>query len=179
MKRGVRTCTYKNTFWSKKRVEYDIKLKDIAEAIGVPITTVGMYFTGAYMPKESIVVAICNLFDVDFETGWDEFRKAHEEYRAERKRSLVAMVGRDIENKPDVCMGVSEGTDISGEDKINAIKELLYGRISYSVFCELAQMRIDKIEETVYGKVDYATYKNIECILRGEPIRFKSNETEL
>jgi len=69
----------KNTFWNRIRTEAGLTINEVAEGIGKQgkRVMIGKYFTGEAMPSDDTIRAICNLFDIDFTKGKEEFINAH------------------------------------------------------------------------------------------------------
>lgn len=160
--------TYKENFWSRKRVEANCTLKEIATAIGRAEKLVGMWFTGQYMPRDGVVRDICNLFDVDFNEGQLAFQKAHLEWKAEHKTE-TKYSGVNKSKKTKKCE-VKEG-----ELEISNIAEVvlaLYGKISCEAFLTVYNAITSgkpndcDIEQLIYGKVDFKTYQQIITIMK-------------
>ena len=74
-----RTISYQ-TFWNAKRQELHFTNAYLSEKLGVPISTVGKWFTGKGEPNDSYIQALCDLMGVDFETGKAEFTEAHKSF---------------------------------------------------------------------------------------------------
>lgn len=160
--------TYKENFWSRKRVEANCTIKEIANAIGRHEKLVGMWFTGQYMPRASAIRDICNLFDVDFNEGDLAFQKAHLEWKAEHKVE-TKYSGVNKGKKTEKCE-VKEG-----EPEISNIAEVvltLYGKISCEAFLTVYNAITSgkpsdcDIEKIIYGKVSFELYQQIIDIIK-------------
>lgn len=69
----------KDTFWNKERIKRNWSIEYVAKEIGVPRGTIGNWFSGYHAPRDdSQIQALCNLFGIDFDTGYNAF------YRSER-----------------------------------------------------------------------------------------------
>ena len=171
--------TYKDTFWSKKRIDNNILIKDLAEMFGVSRSSMGAYFTGYLVPPEPLIDTLCEYFGVDKIEGTREFIKAHKEYDAEcNERTLKASAKKPKERKEEkpttqakpvveVEQPIEEKKGMTDTEKIETVKKLAYGKVSYDDFSGMDSLSVDKVEETVYGKVDYVTFKTVERILEG------------
>lgn len=154
----------KDNFWSKKRVENGVTLKDVAKLIGSTETAVGMYFSGQLMPNESIIRALCDLFDVDFNTGYVEFQHAHRNWKAERHSTVKHSVKM---NKETVCDEVAEIPCEDATKNVETILEQLYGELSCKDFVAVydcimrGRQNTVNLAELIYGKFDFITYNKI------------------
>lgn len=173
--------TFKDTFWSKKRIDNNMLIKELAKMFGVSRSAMGAYFTGYLVPPENLCNTLCDYFGVDPIEGQREFLKAHKEYEAEhgehrvlkasaRKSKVKADKKPTTQVKPVVEPVKEEQRGMSDEEKLDAIARLLYKRVSYDEFRTLSHTHIDKLAEMSYGIVDYATHKTIENILDGNVV---------
>ena len=91
-KKGTRksAITYKDNFWSRKRVEANVTMKEIAELLGINVKTASACFTGQLLPHEEQIMMLCDFFGVDPIKGEREFITAHKTYEGERKRIMKA-----------------------------------------------------------------------------------------
>ena len=76
----------KNTFWNRVRVSKGIKIREVAEMFGVSEAIAGLWFSGQKPPKTAIQCQLCDLFDVDYETGINNFTNDHKIWKNERGR---------------------------------------------------------------------------------------------
>ena len=56
---------FKDNFWSKKRVEGNYKISDMAELLECPYSSAGAIFGGKSMPSEEQIKKLCEFFNVD------------------------------------------------------------------------------------------------------------------
>lgn len=155
--------TFKDTFWSKLRIEKDLSLQDIADIVGLSDASIGQYFSGATIPPDRTLMDICDLFDVDYETGRLEFERANRAWKAEHDKTLKYSARVPYQKKRKA----PEHKDISNaEDVLNAI----YSKVSCSDFVAIYNLimgnttDVDPLE-ILYGKVDYDTYYKIIKII--------------
>lgn len=78
----------KDTFWNKIRVEKGFTIRDVSEYLHKSEAQTGMFFSGQLMPNDVVCKQLCDLFDVDFNTGNIEFQHAHRAWKAEMNLSL-------------------------------------------------------------------------------------------
>lgn len=180
-------CAYTDTFWSKKRIEKNMTIAQLAKDIGVHRVSVGKYLTGMYLPSDEIIKQFCDLFDVDFMRGKGEFFKAHQTYKVQHgKKSAV----HRVEKKVDVVVDKSEveaepvaepkkfsmsnwvTKDIEVEPVApvaNQALELIYGKLSYQDFMQVFNVIHDgdysEPMKMLYGKVDFKLFTSVERLL--------------
>lgn len=184
---------FKDTFWSKMRVENDLKLSEVAEALDVEHKRVARYFSGQSVPTDSEIKIICDLFDVDFTKGKYEFNKAHKAWRGERKRDrskyISAKQFMDTESEPDKVAPIASAPDKVAPivpavtatniqvnlDKNTASRILanLYGKIDYHYFVAVSKListgkSASEILSTLYGVINYDTFIIVANYLNGE-----------
>ena len=155
--------TFKDTFWSKLRIEKDLSLQDIADIVGLSDSSIGQYFSGATVPPDRTLMDICDLFDVDYETGRLEFERANRAWRAEHDKTLKYSARVPYQKK-------SDKPDTKGVSNVEDVLNAIYGKISCSDFIAIYNLimgqtvDIDPLE-ILYGKVDYDTYYKIIKII--------------
>ena len=84
MNKNVRLA--KNTFWNQVRVSKGVKIREIAELFDVKESTAGFWFSGQQVPRTAIQCQLCDLFDIDYETGINNFTNDHKIWKNERGR---------------------------------------------------------------------------------------------
>lgn len=161
------TQAFKDTYWNRLRVERNIMHKELAEYFGVSVSTVGGWFSGQLMPNDLMIKRACELFDVEFATGKEEFRKAHALWKCERQRSGIKIQS----GKKDKTSGVKITVDMTAPqfeepsvDNLDIIK-LLYGKLPYDLFMSVRSIlkhQDGDVLELVYGKVSYKEFKQIQ-----------------
>lgn len=177
-----RPRTFKDTFWCRKRVEQNITVQEIADAVHLSTGIVGMYLTGQRMPTDATIKQICDLFDVDFLEGKSEFTKAcklwdSEPHRVVKYRSESNPNGTVVEGKVEAWYdedgyqlqnSTPKGTtDTSMAKKPQnvpeSVLEVLYGKLPQKAFraiLEGTESEIDPLEY-LYDKVDFDDYMKI------------------
>lgn len=172
--------TFKNNFWSKKRVEQNVSIKDIADLLGIKTKTASSYFTGQQCPHEEQIKIICDFFDVDIIEGTREFINANKQYDATHKRVLQASAKpvkavKKTEKKTDKKVEIPPMTVTGFVDSRNRVEKLVYGVLGYDDFQTFRECLYDGTGDplrVVYGKVDVDTFKIIEKALASklEPV---------
>lgn len=66
------------TFWSNKRIERKYTSKQLADILGCSDSCVFNYLTGKSLPDLVMMKKICDLFEVGYTEGAEEFNKAFE-----------------------------------------------------------------------------------------------------
>ena len=138
--------TFKDNFWSKQRVEKGMTIKEIAQLLGRCETQVGMYFSGQQMPNDTVIRELCDLFDVDFNTGNLEFQHAHRNWKAEHKATLVSSA-KTVTPKSEEL------------EPVMADERRTVQTAPAPTFVK------DRVLDLLYGKVDRCVYKLIEDLL--------------
>ena len=173
--------SYKDNFWSRKRVEADITLRELADVLKIKPNTLDTYFTGCAMPKDEVIKAICDWFGVPEIEGRREFLKARKAYDAQKEGKRVVVTSYTGANKEKTTTEVSKKT-VDEKENMNTsgatpmtkdeifweISKLVYGKIPNSVYHVLKSMTEDEINISIYDVVDYPTFKLIGQLLRGE-----------
>ncbi len=85
---GKNARIYSDTFWSKKRCDNNLSIKDLSDLLGSSYTQTSKYLTGQTIPPEPAMRKICELFDVEFDVGKKEFYDAHTNWKAEKEERL-------------------------------------------------------------------------------------------
>ena len=173
-----KACASKNTFWNRQRVAQDMQIKDVAELMGLGISTVGAHFSGQFVPNEKCIEGYCELFGVDKIEGTREFINANKEWDTSRgKKPKISLRATDNpvvdevdetvnpapENDPDVVWD-------SLREMKNKILELVYGVVPMHIFLEYYNASPTSInaKEYFYNKVDYDLYEKIRTIINNE-----------
>lgn len=155
----------KDTFWNKLRVEKGLTTKEISELINEDDKKVSAYFTGFLLPNDQIIKELCELFDVDYNTGNLEFQHAHRQYRAEHNCTL-----KYSSKSEKAHLGKKHKRQLN---TVEDILESLYTVLSCSEFLGIYNALTGSADESIdpfaiiYNKVDYDTYKKIEAIING------------
>ena len=178
----------KETFWRDKRKASGLNLNEITELLGTSksVTTVGEDFTGQLIPPESECRAICTAFDVEFEFGKEQFKRAHDEWMSwhsltapTEETSKTAKLANDpqvLDEYPDHSLDIDKivetMTEIETEpepatrDIRDEICENVYSVLSYKDYCIVHDIVMSGnsnagVLEQIYGKVDCATFNRI------------------
>ena len=69
-----------DNFWSLRRVEYGLRVQDVADLLQLDQKQVGGYFSGWQIPHPLVILRLCILFDVPYAVGEREFQNAFDEY---------------------------------------------------------------------------------------------------
>ena len=75
-----------DTFWNKERKKKGWTLDHISKKTGIAKSTLGSWFSGAKAPRDDRYVHIlCNIFDVPFDKGYNEFYRAEKSWDSSRR----------------------------------------------------------------------------------------------
>ncbi len=161
------TTMSKINFWNKLRVDRNIRYKDIAELYGGCASRWGSYFSGQIMPADEQIHQLCDLFDVDFETGKAEFEKAHANWESARHMGKRVVTGEaDPYNRGEMPARMVFGEASATPEKVDVFS-MLYGKVSYetfNLFCKAVAEKQDAMQYC-YGVVSYEEYKKIEEVI--------------
>jgi transcriptional regulator with XRE-family HTH domain len=153
--------TFKDNFWSRKRVESGLTIDMMAEKVGLTSSTAGRYIIGMQIPEDEVIQRFCDLFNVDFMVGKGEFTKMHRSYKTGSNKLVASYKGP----KP-VRSDVGPIIDDEPVTESNAnLIELLYGKVPYADFIKIIEI-LDQTNATsledIYGKVDFATFNLVK-----------------
>lgn len=165
------TTMSKVNFWNALRVDKNIRYKDLAELFDNGVSTWGKYFSGQIMPSDDVIEKLCDLFDVPFEKGKEEFEIAHAEWvSSDHKGKREMITGESVpyertQGEMPARITVGEASrEPKKEDKKTDIISLIYGKIPYDVFAqfcsEVTSMTGDPLR-LIYGKVPYEDYVTV------------------
>ena len=169
-----KACASKATFWNKQRVAQNMQIKDVADLMGLGVSTVGAHFSGQVIPNEKCIEGYCVLFGVDKIEGTREFIKANKEWDTSRGKNPRFSL-RATDNPADEATNPASENDpdavwASLREMKNKILELVYGVVPMSVFLEYYNASTTSInaKEYFYNKVDYDLYEKIRTIMNNE-----------
>ena len=176
----------KVTWWNRKRVECNIRYKDLVSAFDdVGSSSWGGYFSGQVMPSDGVIEKLCNFFDVDFDEGKAHFAEDHKEWVSEHHTAKqVAKSGAmEIEKKDAFFVRQRNTKPQEVEVEFTVVRtnttseqeatlfSMLYGKVSYEVFSafhDAIKRGAGDPMELIYGAVSYDEYRQIEGVLNNE-----------
>lgn len=172
MPNAGKTCvsTSTDTFWNQKRIEKGVTLKDMADDLGVHLTSLSTWLTGAKLPATPTAIKICDYLGIDYVTGAEEFNKIHEEWISAhsgqtKKRSKIRQrkfcVSDVSKSKPDTSNEIVVPTKTLQElAERSRVQKILYRKISYEEFVDIMSLdlNVDNALKALYGKVDFDAY---------------------
>lgn len=156
-----RPRTFKDTFWCRKRVEQNITVQEIADAVHLSTGIVGMYLTGQRMPTDETIKQLCDLFDVNFLEGKSEFVKAYKLWDSEPHRVVKYRSEQQVTKTPKETIDTSMAK--KPQNVPESVLEVLYGKLPQKAFkaiLEGTESEIDPLEY-LYDKVDFDDYMKI------------------
>lgn len=154
--------TYKDNFWSKTRVDNNVRLDEIADLLGVARTTAGAYFTGFLMPHEEQIETLCEFFDVDLRVGTREFDKMHKAYDVDEKKTLKYSAKSKTKQIDIDTVIKSADADLTPQIEPETVPEIKSDNDIKSPSPEATD-----VLRILYGKCDYDTFRSIEAMLKG------------
>jgi transcriptional regulator with XRE-family HTH domain len=175
--------TYKDNFWSNRRVEKGYTLRDIKTAFDnkIPLGTIGAYFCGKSMPNDEFIKAVCELLDVDFMIGKGKFSEAHRKYRATHSRELVATDRKPRKYPGDnlkfdyplneISEYVFEDDPLYDANKIAVVSRIIYSRVGYPEYVQIIRMMKESLHpgeifNAIYGKIDFDVFSELARVLK-------------
>lgn len=188
-KRQRKASSKKNTsdtFWNMLRVENNCQLSDLVEATGYKMYKISGWFTGKWMPSDSVIEEFCSLFGVDFDTGKLEFERGYSIFHSRdgktvstRPRRANKEVLDKVSTYSDVhsnAISIEPVAKTETDDKVQKITEILYGKLSYSDFMQLAiqlaittdsKAQLENILTWAYGRrgIDVDVFIKIAAIV--------------
>jgi len=93
-----KTQHFYHTYWNNLREENNLSLGEISEMTGISKVTISSNFSGRYIPNKSSIEKYCKLFEIPFEKGKAEFKKAHEQFIAAQNGESIASELDNIED---------------------------------------------------------------------------------
>lgn len=184
MKKKMPTAA-KTTFWNEIRVKNNLKIRDIAEMLGVSYGSVGGWFSGHKVPRDALIKQLCELFDVDFEVGRKAFYDAKESWVPEHNikftekgnsKKVVTKKAPKAEETEDNIVLYPAVTVADPEvvlapllkaSKPVSVLEQIYGKVPFDLF--LAVQRCgeapEKVLEQLYGRLDFAEFNKIFTLI--------------
>lgn len=166
MGRKVKVATsLKDNFWSRKRVEAGLHVKDVANLLNMASSSVGEYLTGQVIPPEPVIKALCLLFDVDYDTGELEFQRAHRAWKSMREHKDYKVISAKTLRAEALASEVKEEPAMTKFTE--ELYSVIYGKVTFEQYEEIRKGQFDgvRILSYIYGKVDYATYIELEELL--------------
>ena len=164
--------TYKDNFWSKKRVEHNIKTEEIADLLGIKWKTASAYFTGQVVPHEEQIKTLCDFFGVDIVEGTREFENAHKHYDAERKRTMKASAKPKTKTTPITETSVFEPVPTKETISADSLTAGTMPAEECKDCCIEPEKDYTPVIKLLYnsGKVDFETYNEFidHLMLEGE-----------
>ena len=177
-------------FWTTTRDKAGFSGKEVTDLLNIERRAKGLdtlktgtvckYFTGQSMPPEEMIIALCNIFDVDVELGTAEFIKAYNHWHTRGESTIDTPIEVEKQNMityyntPDInvtfkCIPEEKcetpkmpAKEYVTEDILNKI----YGNISCQDFCYIYDLIssgacTSDIPRLVYNKVDFDTFNQI------------------
>lgn len=162
--------TFKDNFWSMKRVEKKLTIKALAQKCGLPAGRVGAFLSGTAMPDDDNVRRICDVLGVDYNQGQLEFQHAVRNHRCEGRQEIVRSVRVDnlvAKKERDAARKAKrEAEKARLLEAENFIKEVKLKQEKEEIeACENKLAIRKEVLKLIYKKVDYETYSQISKIL--------------
>lgn len=165
-----RAHSRKTTFWNELRVNNGYSYQDISTALDKDIGVVGKWFTGQCIPQKASSDEVCDLFGVDRELGYSEFKKSHETWQPGRQSKKAEALPKaeieptwfepDRDPEPVVECSVENEQPRVSNDIISKMLKAVYGKFSFDDYENLRTLMLegDDPREILYGKVSFEEY---------------------
>ena len=173
-KKGIKkpAVTFKDNFWSRKRVEANVTMNEIADLLGINVKTASAYFTGQLIPHEEQIKTLCDFFDVDVIEGTREFVNAHKTYEGERKRIMKASAKPKTKTTPITETSVFEPVPTKETISADSLTAGTMPAEECKDCCIEPEKDYTPVIKLLYnsGKVDFETYNEFidHLMLEGE-----------
>lgn len=160
-----------DNFWNRLRVERNIRYIDLHELFPSfkSHTSIGLWFSGQLMPKDEHISVLCDFFDVDFEIGKEEFRKAHENWESTHHQNKRITTG-ESESREYTNSGDGDARMAVRYEQETDIFELVYGKLPYELFRKfidlVAGQSKDDALRIIYSNVTYDEFRLIERVIK-------------
>lgn len=160
----------KSNFWNKLRVEKNFRYEDLKELFPsiTNSSSIGLWFSGQTMPNDERIRTLCEFFDVPFDKGKAEFRKAHEAWISSKHKGARTVNGT---GEAHIVETNGRGDAYIGKNKETDIFAMVYGAIPYDLFrkfCDLVAENNANALELIYGKVTFHEFIEIQAIIGGK-----------
>ena len=165
IKRGART--FKDNFWSKKRIEYGLTFNDLSKYLHIHSSAICHYFTGQQMPCDAVINELCTYFEVDPVEGKREFAKAHEVWVGKKQRGVAVYSVKPKKRHKRRVVNTDKPTDTAPsvpEVSPVDIKRLLYGKLSCDEYNALLEGNLSGHEILKYAYTKVSVDDFIELI---------------
>lgn len=174
IKRGART--FKDNFWSKKRIEYGLTFNDLSKYLHIHSSAICHYFTGQQMPCDAVINELCTYFEVDPVEGKQEFAKAHEVWVGEKQRgtAVYSVKSRkrrkrrvvNTDEPADTVPSVPKASPVDTKSLLYGeyIRSLLYGKLSCDEYNALLEGNLSGHEILKYAYTKVSVDDFIELI---------------
>ena len=159
----------KDNFWSRKRVEAGLHVKELAGMLNMPYSTVGEYLSGQLIPPDNVIKALCELFDVNYDTGALEFQRANRAWKSMREHKDYKVINTNTLRAEALVPEVDKKEPVI--DYRTKFLKAVYGCVSYEQYEELKHYVEVEGADTLrylYGKIDYDLYQRISSLLSEE-----------
>lgn len=175
MRKHPAAHTRVDNFWSKLRVDKNITVREIAEMLGMKEKAISAYFTGFIMPDEDTVRELCELFEVDFNTGYLEFQHAHKNYTPSKRTST------SYTHTPSLDTTTDEhylGTTLGLLERLYTVVPFKDFITLFTLFSSVPDGKVN-VAELAYKQVSFDTYMLLLRIVKEDKERLMSSEENI
>lgn len=172
--RTIKAKGAKETFWNKLRIENSLRIKDVAEMLGLSIGTIGCWFSGQGVPNADNVKAICELFEIPYDKGYGEFIKANQKWDLDKGQRKIWMYSPESIEIPDSekskrTKKAKKAKTVPVQTDRTDIIKYLYGRLAFVEYMQLQTYLADNVDPMpyLYGKVSFDEFVEVRKIING------------
>lgn len=168
---------YKDTFWNRLRLQKGIPTKQLAKMLGIKsVYFIYTWFSGQHVPSDNHIRKLCEIYEVDYEKGKQEFLDAHAgwySWNLENKKACIATErqGMYTPKKDNRDLEIAEIPTSTLQDMQNLRKKILWDRIPPEMqkhICDkIAECKKHIIDE-LQSEIDFYTFDVIVNYLKLE-----------
>jgi transcriptional regulator with XRE-family HTH domain len=155
-------------FWNSVLSDNNCTQLQVADLLGTKKSTTSAYFSGFIMPKDDVIRTLCDYFNVDFDTGRSEFRKAYDAWGVSHSdRYMKSGDFAYTHIKKSVSSPKKSKKAVSTELKFDIYKyaRILYKKLSFNDYIGIYDCKShEDVLRLIYDKVNFDIFVEIDAI---------------
>lgn len=168
---------YKDTFWNRLRLQKGISTKQLVKMLGIKSGSfIYAWFSGQHVPPDKYIRKFCEIYEIDYEKGKQEFFDAHAgwySWNLENKKACIATErqGMYTPKKDNRDSEIAEIPTSTLQDMQNLRKKILWDRIPPEMqkfICEKIAECKQQIINELHSEIDFYTFDAIVNYLKLE-----------